>query len=78
MSRSPSRLRHTLFGALFTGCLAFGSAQAFATPQQVGVPIPVSCNPYDKFSAELCSEACAAVGYDRGYCARPGGCRCLG
>jgi hypothetical protein len=75
MSRSPYRLRHTLFGALFAGCLAFGSAQAFAAPQ-IGVPIPVSCNPYDRNSYAFCADECGKRGYDTGYCAGNGGCYC--
>jgi hypothetical protein len=75
MSGSPSSLRHNLFGAIVGGCLMFGSAQAFAAPQ-IGVPIPVSCNPYDKNSFAVCSDACADRGYNRGYCAGDHGCRC--
>ncbi len=77
MSRSRSRLRHTLFGALFATCMAFGTAQALTVPQ-VGVPIPVSCNPYDKNSTAMCAEECGDRGYSRGFCAGDGGCRCLG
>lgn len=75
MSRSPLRLRNTLCGVLFTSCLAFGAAQAIAVPQ-LGVPIPVSCNPYDKNSFAVCSDACSDRGYSRGYCAGDHGCRC--
>lgn len=75
MSRSPLRLRNTLSGVLFASCMAFGAAQALAAPQ-IGVPIPVSCNPYDKNSFAVCGEACGDRGYNRGYCAGDHGCRC--
>ena len=75
MSRSPLRLRNTLFGACFAGCLAFGSAQAFAAPQ-FPVPIPVSCNQYDRNSSQFCAEECADRGYDTGFCGGNGGCYC--
>ena len=77
MSRSDSRLRNTLFGVFLASCMAFGSAQAFATPQQVGVPIPLVCHPYDPNSGVLCSEECVERGYARGFCAQNGQCRCL-
>jgi len=76
MTRSRIPLRHALFGVLFAASLVFGSAQAFAAPQ-LGVPIPVSCNPYDRNSAGLCSDACNERGYSRGFCANDGGCRCF-
>jgi hypothetical protein len=74
MSRSRFSLRHALFGASFAGCMAFGSAQAFATSNPV--PIPVSCDPYDRFSSVYCSEACGD-GYSRGFCGGNGGCYCV-
>lgn len=76
MSRSPSRLRHTLFGALFTGCLAFGSAQAFAAPQ-ARVDIGVACNPYgDDHGLDYCGGTCYEAGYSQGWCTLGGYCEC--
>lgn len=77
MNRPGFSLRGAVAGALFATCMAFGTAQALTVPQ-VGVPIPVSCNPYDKNSTAMCAEECGARGYARGYCAGNGGCRCLG
>jgi hypothetical protein len=76
MSRAGFSFRGALSAALFAGCMVFGVSQAVAGPQP-GTPIPVSCDPYDRFSSELCSDECSARGYERGYCARPGACRCL-
>lgn len=75
MIRSLSSGRHILFGVLFAGCLAFGSAQAFVAPQ-VAVPIPVSCNPYDRNSSQFCAEECWERGYDTGFCGGDGSCYC--
>jgi hypothetical protein len=77
MSRSAARLRNAFFGMFLASSMAFGSAQAFATPR-AAVPIPVACNPYDKFSTQFCSEVCGELGYNRGYCAGSGGCWCMG
>jgi hypothetical protein len=71
-----SNLRHTVFGVLFAASFVFGSAQAFATPRQVGVPIPLVCHPWDSNSGVLCSEECVERGYASGYCAQDGACRC--
>jgi hypothetical protein len=57
--------------------MAFGSAQAFASPQQVGVPIPLVCHTYDPSSGALCSEECIERGYAGGFCGQEGACRCL-
>jgi hypothetical protein len=77
MNRSPFRLRNTLFGVFLASCMAFGSAQAFATPRPVGVPIPLVCHPWDSNSGVLCSEECVERGYAGGFCGQEGACRCL-
>jgi hypothetical protein len=77
MSRSASRLRNTCFGVFLASSMAFGSAQAFATPQPVGVPIPLVCHTYDPSSGALCNEECVERGYAGGYCGQEGACRCL-
>lgn len=60
-------LRHTVFGALFTGSLLFGATQAFARPPGY-VSIDVSCSTSDPSSAQLCKDACAAEEYVDGLC----------
>ncbi len=67
MGRPRISLRHTLFGALFAGCLLFGGAQAFAAPPGYE-PIPVACDSRDPASEQLCKDACAKEGYVDGQC----------
>jgi hypothetical protein len=67
MARPRISLRHTVFGALFAGCLLFGAAQAFAAPPGYD-PIPVSCDSRNPASAQLCKDACGAEGYVDGLC----------
>jgi hypothetical protein len=67
MDRPRISLRHTVFGALFAGCLLFGAAQAFAAPPGY-VSIEVSCVSGSPGSAQLCKDACGAEGYVDGQC----------
>jgi hypothetical protein len=60
MNRPRISLRHTVFGALFTGSLLFGATQAFARPPGY-VPIDVPCNTEDPNAAQMCREACLAA-----------------
>jgi hypothetical protein len=75
MKRTSISLRHTMFGALFTGCLLFGATQAFARPPGY-VSIDLACNPSDPGSDQFCKEACAAEEYVDGLCWSSGGCIC--
>jgi hypothetical protein len=67
MKRPRISLRHTVFGALFTGSLLFGATQAFARPPGYD-PIPVTCDSKNPASKTLCEEACADRGYVDGLC----------
>lgn len=67
MARPRISLRHTVFGALFTGSLLFGATQAFARPPGY-VPIEVTCSTRDPASVKLCKDACGAEGYVDGLC----------
>jgi hypothetical protein len=77
MNRPRISLRHTVFGALFTGSLLFGATQAFARPPGY-VSIEVSCNVNNAGSNQYCKEACAAQEeqYVDGLCWSSGACIC--
>ena len=77
MKRPRISLRHTVFGALFTGCLLFGATQAFARPPGY-VSIDLACNPNISSEDQRCKEACAAEPeqYVDGMCWSSGGCIC--
>lgn len=75
MKRPRISLRHTLFGALFAGCLLFGATQAFARPPGY-VSIDTTCNNSDPNSDDLCKAACGAEGYVDGQCYSTGNCIC--
>ncbi|HEX6372822.1 MAG TPA: hypothetical protein VF006_28125 [Longimicrobium sp.] len=62
-----STLRKTLFAAGVLGCMGFGSAQAFATPQPT-TDVSI-CND------NVCMAGCLARGYWGGYCSYRG-CEC--
>ena len=74
MNRPRISLRHTVFGALFTGSLLFGATQAFARPPGY-VSIGVSCETGNSASREFCRQACAAEEYVDGLCWN-GACIC--
>jgi hypothetical protein len=77
MARTRISLRHTVFGALFTGSLLFGATQAFARPPGY-VSIEVSCNVNSPGANQYCKEACAAheEQYVDGLCWGSGDCIC--
>jgi hypothetical protein len=74
MNRPRISLRHTVFGALFTGSLLFGATQAFARPPGY-VSIGVSCSTGSAGANEYCKTACAGEGYVDGLCWN-GACIC--
>lgn len=57
-----------LFAAGVLGCMAFGSAQAFAAPR--------SASADSVCSAELCTALCISRGYHYGVCYPTRGCVC--
>jgi hypothetical protein len=77
MNRPRISLRHTVFGALFTGALLFGATQAFARPPGY-VSIEVSCSQESPGANEFCKAACAAQEeqYVDGRCWSTGVCIC--
>ncbi len=67
MKSTSHRIRRGVFGAAVAAALAFGSAQAFASP--VRADVPPTCD-------ELCNRACRAAGLIGGFCSGDIGCSC--
>ncbi|HEY0020151.1 MAG TPA: hypothetical protein VGC13_27900 [Longimicrobium sp.] len=67
MSNS-SILRKALFAAGVLGCMGFGGAQAFASPDPVSTG--AFCND------TVCTAGCLAKGFVGGYCYSNQGCIC--
>lgn len=65
---SSFTLRKALYAAGVLGCMAFGSAQAFAAPRVASVDSV--CN------SELCTALCISRGYHYGVCYPHSGCVC--
>ena len=61
-------LRKAVFGAGVLGCMAFGSAQAFASPGQAADGS--FCND------NVCTALCISKGYQYGICYTHSGCVC--
>lgn len=67
MNGTSHRIRRGVFGAAVAAALAFGSAQAFASPVK---DAPPSCD-------ELCNRVCQAAGLVGGFCSGDIGCACF-
>ena len=65
---SSITLRKALYAAGVLGCMAFGSAQAFAAPRNASADNV--CN------SELCTAVCISRGYHYGVCYQHSGCVC--
>ena len=61
--------RRALFAAGVLGCLGFGGAGAFATPQPAATTAAL-CND------TVCAAGCIAKGYHGGRCTTDRGCYC--
>ena len=68
MMRKPAiLLRRWVAGTAVAGALAFGGAQALATPAAAAPP--PTCD-------EVCNRLCRAIGAFGGFCPSPGSCVC--